>query len=165
MKTKMLREDILSLWNVLAIIRKEKTGLKFHLAILEIKDAIEPIVKRLQDLIKPSERIMQYEKQRIALCEKYATKDEVGNPKVFMSQYVFSDESKKDFEAALEPLREEYKEDLDLAEANKNEFDSLLKTEEKVDIKKIPISQVPDTLSFSGADAEAFRLVLDSKSE
>src|SRR4051812_4483300 len=56
-------------------------GPKFHYALLKNIDILEKELKILQNASKPTEKFMEYEKQRIALCEQFAGKDENGQVK------------------------------------------------------------------------------------
>lgn len=65
--------------NVLPSLEKIK-GAKFHYALLKNIDLLQKELNLIQTKAKPSDSFTEYEKARVALCEKHAGKNDKGEP-------------------------------------------------------------------------------------
>jgi hypothetical protein len=161
-KVKGQRDKILRAYSVVDHLRKEKTSLLFHLRLLEIKDAIEPMVKRIQELNKPSAEYVAFDKQRIALCEQYSLHHEDGSPKTQGGQYLLDLDRKEEFDTKIEELKTSHKEAVDAWISNQEELAKILQEEEEVECNKIPCSLIPATLELTGEESDIIRLFLEA---
>lgn len=161
-KVKGQRDKILRVHSVIDRLRREKTSLLFHLRLLEIKDAIEPMVKRIQELNKPSEEYIAFDKKRITLCEQYSLQNENGSPKIQGGQYLLDSDRKEEFDAKIEELKAGYKEVIDAWILKQEELTKILQEEEEVECNKIPCSLIPVTLELTGEESDIIRLFLEA---
>ena len=132
-------------------------GEKFAYAVLKNKDKIETAFQTYLDILqkyKPSEKYNEYDEKRVKLAEKFAKKDEKGEPIIIGERYDVED--KEGFEKEWDVLKEEYKEALkewdDELEKKNQELD------EEIDIDFHIVSKVPDTISARELEAAEFMI-------
>lgn len=147
----MKNKEILDLSNSLSSIKNLK-GAKFNYAIARNINILKPLVESLKSAISPRDNFEEYEKLRIALCEKHAKKDDKGNaetaimnPMTGQTKYVLEDEAA--FEKELKKLDEKHKETLEEREKQEEEFKKLLEEETPVELHKISLSEIPEDIT------------------
>jgi hypothetical protein len=111
---------------------------------------------------KESDEYKDYQKKRIALCEKYAEKGEDGGPKLKdvgkgVQSYQIAPADKETFDAELKVLQEENQEVIDELKKTLEDFNLLL--EEKVEVKLWEITVKEEDVK--DLDGEAMEPLLD----
>lgn len=151
---KIKRIDLLNLERILESM-KTKKGTKFQYAILKNLNSIKAETKLIEDMVKPSARLEEYENKRIGFCRTHADKDENGRPIVVDNQFQFNDEGRKLFQEEVKKLYEEYKTDID--EFNKTQME-VMNFELEVDLHKVKVEDLPADLD--GNDLEALKDII-----
>lgn len=127
-------------------------GLKLVYGIMRIKSRLESEVKLAQrkneELSRPSEEFLEYDRKRIALIEQYCERDpKTGAPIIVNNEYKVLPEKKEAYEAALLPMKEENK---NLIEARKSQLkliDGYLEEEIYIDFYSLRAEWLPDTIT------------------
>lgn len=137
----MTNQKLFDLYKSLLTL-KGLSGVKLSYAIARNKAKIKSEIESLEESIKPTQEIIEYEKKRIELCELHADKDDKEKPITVDNVYQGLDGNKA-FEAQFKVLQEENKELLDVRQKQIDEYNSLLKEESKLELYKIDITEVP----------------------
>ena len=148
---KARRSDLMAMLNNLPNVNNLK-GFKLAYAVAKNKRALLDEQRILQDILKSSDKFLEYDKKRIELCELHAEKDERGKPMKEGGRYKgLADHT--EFQNGLDALMEEYKEAIE-AETNKLQ-DHQKALDEIVEFKMemIPIDLVPQDITVAQMDA------------
>lgn len=146
MKIKNNREYFLTLYRKLDYLGALK-GAKFTFTITRNKQAIKPMVKKVNELATMSDSYKEFDLKRVEINNKYAEKDESGKAKMQDERFVIPEDKKEDFEKEIEALKEEYKEAIKEREEQKNNVEAYLKEETELELKPIPLSMIPDDIN------------------
>lgn len=157
----MTNEEILFMANNLTAVDAPEMDAEFNYYVSANLNEAERVAKNIREAIKPGEKLEEYDKEVQALREKYATKDEKGNPNVQIiklpngqqqRQYdIPGGESKtSEFGKALEKLRTKYKKDLD---DQKEKMKFLEKENKEFKPVMIDLDDVPKGLNRQAMDA------------
>lgn len=146
MKVQNTREYFLTLNQRLSFLGALK-GSKFSFTIAKNKEVIKPIVDKLNKMIKMSDRFMEFDKKRVEINEKYAERDEKGNPIMKEERFTIPKDKKEDFQKEIEALKTEYKDAVSERETQKKELEAFLKEEITLDFKTIPLSIIPEDIN------------------
>lgn len=146
MKIQNAREYFLTLNQRLSLLGALK-GSKFSFTIAKNKEVIKPTVDKLNKMIKMSNRFMEFDKKRVEINEKYAERDEKGNPIMKEERFTIPNDKKEDFEKEIEALKTEYKDAVSERETQKKELEAFLKEEITLDFKTIPLSIIPEDIN------------------
>lgn len=139
----MTNLELVNLYESLTLLNLK--GVKFAYAVAKNINIIKPELKALSDAQKPSELYKEYEKERIELCKKMASKDEKGKPIIEENAYKFDD--KEAFEAELDKLKKKHKEAVEEREKQAKEVEELFSMKSKIKLHKIKIDDVPQEIS------------------
>jgi hypothetical protein len=133
------------------------TGVKFAYAIVKNKRIVEDEIKLLSESLKASDKFTEFDKKRVEIVKEHADKDEKGEAKIEGNQYVVSDT--KAMEAAIDPLKEEYKDAIEAREAQIKEFSEMLEKEINIELYKIKQDDLPKDISV--AQLESIRWIVE----
>lgn len=120
----------------------KKVKLNYYLNKNKIK--INNELLKINDLDKPSKKLVEFETKRTDLCKKYSFKDESGNVIIENETYKIKDISI--FNKELKELKEEYKETILEREQQIKDFEDLLNEEIEFEFEKFSIDFIPDDL-------------------
>jgi hypothetical protein len=123
---------------------KDLKGVQFAYAVLKNKKIVKDELDILSEAIKASPEFEEFDKKRVDIVKKFAEKDESGEAKV-INQFVVTDNSALD--AAITPLKEEYKKVIEKREKQIEEFNTLLESESTVVAFKIDQASIPNDIS------------------
>jgi hypothetical protein len=148
---KIVREKVLALYGLINHLSSLNHSVKFHYLMLKNKTLLQGEVDSLQKAQTPSEEYLKIDKERVALCERFATKDEAGKcltqPDSKGNEiYVMTSESKKLFEDEIAKFKEDHKDIIGSFEQQKKDFQELLKEEVEIDFHKIPVDLLPEKM-------------------
>jgi len=144
MQIKKTREEFLNLYQVLSQLGNLK-GVKFAYTIAKNKEAIKPELVAIQEAGQTKDNYKEFEKERVGLNEKYALKDEKGQPVIKGDNYQIED--KETYDKAYNELIEKHKEAIDERDAQIKEVNELVKEEIEMDLKTLPLSLVPEDIT------------------
>jgi len=122
-------------------------GIKFAYAISKNKKMLKDEIESLQEIIKPSKEIEEYERKRINLCEKYAEKDKNNKPIIEDNRYKFINDDKDKFEKDIKILMDENKELLEKQNKKNEEYLKLLEEDIEINLYKINKSDIPEKIT------------------
>jgi len=127
------------------------SGAKFSYAIAKNINILKGEVEALDKALEPDEKFQEFEKQRVALLEKYAEKDDTGKPKKEgteggSEQYVMGDNLKR-FEKEFEVLKKDHKDAVDARDVQIEEYTKLLETDIEINLHRLKMEDVPETIT------------------
>lgn len=140
----MNKKELLEFNNALKSVSDLK-GVKFAYAVTKNKNNIKNEVEAIVEAQNQSDEYKEYEKERIALCEEMAIKDENGKPKINKFNYEIEDE--KAFEVKFDELKEKHKEAIEKREKQLEDFELLLEEAAEVKIHKVKIEDLPNDIT------------------
>lgn len=152
----MKNQDVLYLAMALKDVDAPEMEPGFNYAISATLADANKVAETIKKALAPTEEYSKYEEELQALREKFAEKDENGDPKFFsnngVKQYVIKDIGKpgNPFSKAVEKLQEKNKEVID-----KREKQLEFIFEENKDFKPhtVSVAQIPKGLSRASMDA------------
>lgn len=145
MDVTMKNKELITLWNSLFEF-SEKKGTSFAYAITKTRSNIEGRIDELMKLQVPSRKYVEYDGKRVALCAKYADKNEDGSAKQERNNYIVI-ENKVIFDEEMGKLNEEYKEARVEFEQRAMEFSKILQEDVTVKIHQIRIEDFPGDMT------------------
>lgn len=142
---------------------KDLTGVKFVVAVAKNARLLAIVLGDLQKGIEQDDSYGNYEKARIALCEKYAARDEGGGAKMNESKQQFILQDPFAFTKAVNKLREsdEHKESVDRHEVRLVEYKVLMEEEADYTPFTIPEDCLPKELT-AGQLQDIFEIVQEN---
>jgi len=147
---KITRENLMNLFGVLNALGSKEMKAKAAYGLAKNKTKVESEIKAIQEAqqkIQPSAEAIKFNEERIKLCEEFSNKDEDGKAIEIGLRYDIPAEKIEAFEAKVEEVKEKYKEALEEKEKKEEEWMELMKEEVEVDIHRIHIDLMPDTIT------------------
>ena len=120
-------------------------GVKFAYAVARNIQALKPEVTALQEAIKQSPEYQAYEKARVDLATKHASKDEKGKPVIVGNEFAIEDQEA--FDKAIEELKEKHKTTIEAREQQLKDFNELLEKDVDVTLFKVALEDVPQNIT------------------
>lgn len=143
------REELYKMYTVLKNL-KGNFSKWFQVSIYDIMNSIESSIKSIEEIIKPSDGFIEFEKKRNQILIDLSKKDENGQPILITNglskSYDLLEENKKEAILRINELKMEYKDILKDFEKSQKDIDEIMNSEIEVDIKLIPFKYFPDTL-------------------
>jgi len=150
MKNYELFEVTQRLGTVLPTLEKLK-GPKFHYALLKNIDLLQKEIELIQTKGKPSEKFLEYEKARVALCEQFCAKDEKGeNLKrdIGNGQFEYDiDTTSESWKLAIEVLKSNNKELIAERDQQVEMFNQMLDVESSLTFHLIKVEDLPSDIN------------------
>ena len=134
---KLKQKEVLGLYYALAILGNLK-GVKFNYGIDKNRKRLKKEVDIIEETNKPDLEYDKYNKERVAINEKYALKNEDGTPKMTLQQinaqqqlshYVIDEKRKAEFNKAQDDLKEKHKVAVEARKVQIEEYKEFLETE------------------------------------
>lgn len=127
------------------------SGVKFSYAVARNLNLLKAEIESLEKSVELPEAFKAFDKERVALVEQYAEKDEKGKPKKEKAengaeQYVMG-QNEEEFKKEFDALKEKHKEAVELREKQFEEYTRLLTTDTDVSLYKIKLDMVPEGIS------------------
>jgi hypothetical protein len=141
----MTRREIFNLYNNIQKVRYHNDNSKFNYSIIKNIKLIEEQIRIVDNVIKPTQEFIEFERIRIPICEEHAKKDENGRPILINDDYQFEDELK--FIEAIKPLQEKYQSALDHRQTQINDYNRLLDEEITINLLKIGKDELPEKIT------------------
>jgi hypothetical protein len=145
MMEKITNQDIINLSSGLESVRN-LSGIKFAYVVSKNVNKVRSEMEAFKDMTTPSKEFGEYEKERVALCELHANKDEKGKAVIIGNEYDGLTGNKA-FDAQMEVLKEKHKETIDVRQKQIDDFNSFLKEESKLELHKIDVNDVPKDIT------------------
>lgn len=137
--SKIKRKDVVSARNALAEIANKNLPVKLGYAVAKNLRLAKSECEEMRASIaafEKSDELKAYHEARINLCQKHAEKDEKGKPIIEGNVYR-GVEGNKEFEGAIEALKEEHREVLARADQLDEEYKALLEEETEINFHEI----------------------------
>lgn len=141
----MTKQQLLDFNQALISVDKMSASVAFAYAVALNRKTIKNEVEALEEAFKPRPAYLEFDRERVALCEKLAKKDEKGKPIMINNQYQFEDI--KVLEKEMEPIKEKHKEAISEREKQLKEFNEILKQEITFNLKKVRPNELPATIT------------------
>jgi hypothetical protein len=140
------RASLVSMWNVFESGElKAIDNFRFNYAIIKNKRIIEPEIRAIEEIQKPTEKFIEFQNTRIALCEKYAKKDDKGE--AIKNGMSYDIENMDEFNKELEPIKEQYKDTIAEIDEKIKKVNEFIEEDVTIDLYMIKSSYMPDKLS------------------
>lgn len=120
-------------------------GVKFNYAVAKNIGILEPEIRSFEKSIEILPDYSEYDKERVALAEKMAKKDELGKPILAGNKYDI--ENMAEFNEALKTIQETHKEAISNRDKQIEEYTHLMDAETKIELFKIEIDQIPEDIT------------------
>jgi len=150
---KLKREDVYRVYSLIGSL-KGKFNKHFQMYLFDITNALEPTVKSIQEVIKPSEKFIEFETKRNELLKAAADIDESGQPKTYVDPYTHAQSysihpsKMESVKESIGVLKEEYIDTINENIKQQPEIEKLMKDEIDIPITLIPFSLVPDEMDI-----------------
>jgi hypothetical protein len=107
------------------------------------KDKLFRVVKEigLNRKFPDSDRVKEFEKRRLELCESHSEKDDKGNPKIAGKEYKIVD--RKKFDEEYRKLEEQYQDAVKEIQESDTKFKAFLDEEVDIDFHVISFNDLP----------------------
>jgi len=143
------RENLVQIWGVLNGLKEMKTTAKGAYGISKNKGIVTIEIEAIEEAQKNKEvpeEIKEFEKERIALCQELADKDEDDQPVVNGNEFQIL-ENRPAFNEKLAELHAKYKEALDTIKKQDETFKEFLKEEIEINFHTIKIDDIPNDVT------------------
>ena len=150
------RRKLVALENAFAAVG-HLSGVKFVYGIGKNSKRIADDLELLREgLRRPTKEYRECERKRADLCKEYATKDESGKPITMptpggqrgQEEYIGL-VGNMEFDAAIDELEKEYKNEIDKRDALPDEYDDALDEEIEFEYYMISMDDVPEQITVS----------------
>lgn len=144
--------DLASMLSTYAKDLKNLKGAKFGYALLKNIDKLTAECKLIEEARGIPEKFKEYETKRIALCEKYADKDETGQPQkkqysATSFEYIINPDNIQ-FISEVETLKNEYTQAIEEFAKTEEDYKTLLNSENNdFKLTLITFDCVPEDIS------------------
>ena len=135
----------------------ELRGSKFAVAVTKNKNLIQEELQRLQELINPTEKYVEYENRRIVICEKHSNKDDKGNAIINDKKYDIIDYTQ--FNKELDELKGEYVDELKNRENQVIVYNEELNKE--IDMKFFKVTEFELPLDITSKQIDSIIFMID----
>ena len=152
MKISISKTKLIDLNNILQELQKITYNKSFSYLINRNINKIKPEVDVIYSITKPSEKLLDYEKKRLKICESYCERNEDGSPKMENNVFVFSKENKEKVLELLSLLFKDNEKIIEEHNKQQNEIDEILKEEIEIEIYPISFNLFPNTISSKQID-------------
>lgn len=134
-------------------------GVKFAYSVLKNKKILDDEIAIYKKMIETTAEFNTYDEKRVAICEKYAKKDDNNNPIIVDNQYVIEDIDK--FEKEFSELKTANADIV--ADRNKQlaEYNSLMEENSSIvdRLSKVKVEHLPEDMSTT--QLESIQEMLD----
>ena len=135
--------EIRDLYNGLNTVLDLESEFDFSYAIAKNRRLLKSYVEHLEEKFKPSKEYSEYENDRLKTAVEMSEKDENDQPKIVNNSYVIKKELRADFKAAMEELKETYKETLKAQKELAEKLEDTLNEEKEVELFLIKKEVLP----------------------
>ena len=161
---RLTRSDAYRLYQVLGQLKGLVSEPRYVYALVMARKKLQPMAEAIEEMVKPPERVQQYEQQRQVLCQDMALKDDQGKPRISPEQHFMIDPLKQsEFNEKLGKLHKEYQPDIDAyqtAASETNKF--LLEATDIEGLPQIPFSALGNSISMDHMEALLPILIQDN---
>lgn len=143
---KVTKKQVLELWHVMSQLKKIGDT-KFAYCLVRNNNLIEPEIKALQEIEKPSEEYLKYDAAVIETARKYAKKDENNEIIIKNDHFEIASEQVKEFNEELAKLAEEHKAVVEERNKKLKELEDILKEEVDYNFYQVSFENLPKELN------------------
>ena len=139
------KSEVLKLSGVFDSFKKEKIGTKFSYFITKNKLSIKDEFEALKEIVVPSEKYQQFDRERAELAKAMSDKDNDGKPIIINDSYQIIKNQTK-FNELISAIKEKYAEDIREFEKQITEYKDILKETISFEPYAIKLDYLPDTI-------------------
>jgi hypothetical protein len=156
------KADAYRLFQTLLQLKKLVSEPKYLYALILARRALQPLAEAIEELVKPSIRVQEFEQRRQVLCKECALKDAGGQPQISPEQhFIISPQQRIAFDQRLLELQKEYETDLAFHQTASTKVSAFLaEPAELGSLPRIPISVLVGDVTLDQMDA-LFPLLID----
>lgn len=121
------------------------SGIEFAYAVFKNKQLIDNKLMEVDFIKNVSPQVVEYEEQRVKLCEEYATKNQAGMPVVENDLYLIED--KEGFKAKMDELLNKYKPFVEERQKQIELFNQKMNTPVELQFVKIKKEHIPPQIT------------------
>lgn len=133
-------------------------GIDFAYAVFKNKQIIDQKLMEINFVRHISPKVIEYEKNRVLICEEFSKKDDNGNPLKKDNLFIIDD--KEAFKIKMDELFDKYKSYIEERQNQINLFDKKMNEEIDLPFLKIKKEQIPTELKTS-KDLEKIYFMLE----
>lgn len=146
----MNRKEAVELFNKISNLKNKEYN-KFLLysimkTKIELKKIFDEVIDKERVLVQ-NPRLIEFERSRISILEKYSEKDEFGKPIISNNRYEISPENSKFVNEEISKLQETFREDIRKQEDEMRNYDIFVSENITINISKTNFKNLPDNLS------------------
>jgi len=154
-------QQFLDNFTILKNARLDDGSVKFKFLFIKnlknIEEEYNKVQESLQNIIQPSEKLVEFEQKRLELLRKYSEKDNDGEiKKDIRGNAIIAEDKKEEFQKEMEDLLEEYKDVIEERNKQLQEYNEILNEEfddSNISVTKIKLDLIPDSISMKVLDA------------
>lgn len=121
-------------------------GIDFAYAVFKNKQLIDNKLMEVEFIKNVSPEVIQYEEQRISICEEYSKKDENGRSIIVNDLYSVNEELQNEFKVKMDNLYTKYKDSIDERRKQIEIFNNKMNEESNLQFHKIKKEQIPSQI-------------------
>jgi hypothetical protein len=156
-KVSITRRKLMDVWTVLEGLGEKTLHIKAMYAIVKNRKTLNTEIEAIRDAARPPQGFIAYEKERIALCESFCSRNEKGEPVIENKAFVFPLDKLSDFHEELKRLQEKHVKDIEDANKLDVQMGQLLEDAVDIDVYTIPANVLED----GGLTLAQFELLVD----
>ncbi|MBN2617269.1 MAG: hypothetical protein JXR64_03030 [Spirochaetales bacterium] len=135
---------------------KSLNGFAFVMAIADVKRRIQREQKVLNEIIEPSEKFKEYQKELSEINRDYSKKDENGDPIIIteirynqeISRYDFDEELKEEREKKKTALNKKYKSEIEEQKEKEKQYNEAMNEYSTLRKKELSEKQLPKNITL-----------------
>jgi len=136
---------------------KTLKGFRFAMVVSKNIDIVTKEIKALTDAIQAPDDVQEYEKTRIALCEKHAEKNDSNEASILNGSYVLKD--KIAFDKEYQELKKANKELIDTESERLKGVEKFLEEDSKIELKMVSQNDIPNEIA--GEQVHGIRYMIE----
>lgn len=146
------KKELLNIWNILhQFPTSDLYHPKFVYGISKNKKRMQSEIESLQELFKDEPTYIEYDRERVRMCQSMCDKDDKNAPIIINNSYQIT-EKKSEFNDAMDKLKEKYKDAIEKNEAKVKEIENILDEDIEIDFYLIDIGYFPNGISIDHMD-------------
>lgn len=144
MKIKQSRKDFINLYQSLGELGSLR-GMKFGFTIAKNREALKPLLDKLNKLSVTKDNFKEYEKERVAIAEKHAEKDKDGKAVFVGQQYKIVD--KAAFDEELKAVKEKHAEAIKERDDQVKAMTDYFNEEVEMELRPLTLDVIPQDIT------------------
>ena len=141
----MTRAQFFDLYNKLQGVRYHTDNTKFSYFLIKNIKLIESEIVKLNEIIKPPEDFLAFEKERLLVCKNFAKKDENDQPIINNDEFLI--ENFEEFNKNLEPVKKKFEQVLMQRQSQIDIYNNMLDEELELELVHVGPDDLPSGIT------------------